>query len=82
MRVYAIKGNYQTILNYYDLLIRADNEDANSALIRIAPRINMEQIESFIDQVHGISDLQKEFYKVYVNARNDLIIRPTLEMTM
>lgn len=67
-------------INYYDFLIRAENEDADDALRRIAPRIDMEQIESFIDQVSGITDLQKEFYKTYVNARYDLIIRPALEM--
>lgn len=67
-------------INYYDFLSRADNEDANAALMRIAPRIDIEQIESLIDQVPVISDLQKEFYKVYVNARYDLIIRPALEM--
>jgi hypothetical protein len=67
-------------INYYDFLSRAENEDANEALKRIAPRINMGEIESFIDQVPGISDLQKEFYKEYVNARYDLIIRPTLEL--
>ena len=67
-------------INYYDFLSRAENEDANEALKRIAPRIDMEQIESFIDQVPGISDLQKEFYKAYVNARYDLIIHPALEL--
>lgn len=30
--------------------------------------------------IPGISDLQKEFYKVYINARNNLIIRPSLKM--
>lgn len=69
-------------INYYDFLLHSNNEDAKFALQRIAPRINMEQIESFIDQVPGISGLQKEFYKMYVNARNDLIIRPVIEMAM
>ena len=77
----AIKLNGRKI-NYYDFLSRAENEDANEALKRIAPRINMEEIESFIDQVPGISDLQKEFYKEYVNARNDLIIQPALKMAV
>ncbi len=67
-------------INYYDFLSRAKNEDANMALKRITPRIDMEQVESFIDQVPGISDLQKKFYKTYVNARYRLIIRPTSEL--
>lgn len=75
----AIKLNGRKI-NYYDFLSRADNVDADEALMRIAPRISMEQIESFIDRVPGISDLQKEFYKVYINARHNLIILPAMEM--
>lgn len=75
----AIKLNGRKI-NYYDFLTRAGNQDAEGALQRIAPRMDMEQIGGFIDQVPGISDLQKEFYKAYVNARYDLIIRPALEL--
>ena len=75
----AIKQNGRKI-NYYDFLSHAENEDANEALKRMAPKINMGEIESFIDQVPGISDLQKEFYKVYVNARYDLLIRPAFEL--
>ncbi len=67
-------------INYYDFLSRAENEAANEAFKRIAPRINMGEIERFIDQVSGISDLQKEFYKEYVSARYNLIIRPALEL--
>ena len=66
-------------INYYDFLSSAKNEDANAALLRITPRIDMEQIENFIDQVSGITELQKEFYKTYVRARYDLIIRPSAE---
>lgn len=75
----AIKQNGRKI-NYYDFLSHAENEDANEALKRMTPKINMGEIESFIDRVPGISDLQKEFYKVYVNARYDLIIRPAFEL--
>lgn len=67
-------------INYYDFLRHGENPDVNEALKRIARRINMEEIGAFIDQVPGISDLQKEFYKRYVSARNDLILRPALEL--
>lgn len=66
-------------INYFDFLSRAENADANAALNRIAPRIDLTQIERFIDQVSGVSDLQKEFYKTYIRARYDLIIRPSWE---
>ena len=40
----------------------------------------MKQIEEFVDQVPGISDLQKVFYKSYVQARYELIICPAMEL--
>ncbi len=76
----AIKLNGRKI-NYYDFLSRAEDEDANDALRRIVPKIDMARIKNFIDQVFGISDLQKEFYKAYVNARYDLIICPAIKNT-
>lgn len=75
----AIKLNGRKI-NYYDFLSRTENTDVGEAIKRIVSRIDMEQIEDFIDQVPGISDLQKEFYKRYIGARYDLIIRPALEL--
>ena len=69
-------------INYYDFLTRAENNDANAALMRIAPRIDLEQISGFINAVPGISDLQKEFYRRYVSARHDLIIRPAYEIVL
>lgn len=65
-------------INYYDFLNSGENAGANEALKRIAPRIDMEQIGKFIDQVPSITNLQKEFYKAYVDARYNLIIHPAL----
>lgn len=77
----AIKQNGRKI-NYYDFLNSGKNEDCNEALARIVPRINMEKLVHFIDQVEGITELQKKFYEHYISARFDLIIRPAYEMTM
>ena len=77
----AIKQNGRKI-NYYDFLNNGKNEDCNDALARIVPRINMEKLVHFNDQVEGITELQKKFYKHYISARFDLIIRPAYEMTM
>ena len=63
-------------INYYDFLSRGENEDCNDALRRIVPRVDMDVIGQFIEQVEGITQLQKEFYKHYLTARFDRIIRP------
>lgn len=77
----AIKLNGRKI-NYYDFLNHEQNEDCNEALKRIVPRIDMKEIEGFINQISGISDLQKEFYKQYINARYGLAIRPAYELAI
>ncbi len=75
----AIKLNGRKI-NYYDFLSHAGNEDCNAALKRIVPRINMDAIEELINAIPCISDLQKDFYKQYLNKRYELMIRPAYEL--
>lgn len=77
----AIKLNGRKI-NYYDFLSHAQNEDCNAALRRIVPRIDMGAIEEFMNRLSVISDLQKDFYKKYLNERYNLIIRPAFELVM
>ena len=67
-------------INYYDFLIAAENKDCNAAVSRMVPCIDMTAIHTFIDEVPYITDLQKEFYKRYLSARYELIIRPAYEV--
>ena len=53
--------------------------DCNEAIVRIVPKIDMEQIEQFINETPYISDLQKDFYKAYINARYEKIMLPAFE---
>ena len=71
----ALKCDEQK-LNYFDFLMAAEDEDCNAALRRMFPRIEMANIHSFIEGTPYISDLQKKFYKHYLNARYELIIKP------
>lgn len=75
----ALKQNGRKI-NYYDFIHGTQNADCNSALLRIFPRIDIEKINAFIDRVEGISDLQKEFYRSYIQARYDLILQPAYNL--
>ena len=67
-------------INYYDFLTSTQNADCNDAVLRIAPKINLDSISDFIDSIAEISDLQKRFYKKYVAARYNLIILPSLKL--
>ena len=72
----AIKLNGMKI-NYYDFISSKSNNDCNKALIKIYERININEINEFIDSVPYISDLQKDFYKTYILARYEKILTPT-----
>ena len=45
----AIKMGGQKV-NYYDFLMSGEYADCNEAIVRIVPKIDMEQIEQFIDE--------------------------------
>lgn len=63
----AIKFNGRKI-NYYDFLNYCDIEDCCNAIMRITPRIDMEQISEFINSIPFLFELQKEFYTEYVRT--------------
>lgn len=77
----AIKDNGKKI-NYYDFLKETDNQDCIDAIKRIVPKVNLEKINKFIDEVPYISTLQKDFYKKYVTARYEMILQPALEIAL
>ena len=72
----AIKLNDKKI-NYYDFISSTENIDCNNAILRILPKVDIEKINSFIDDTPYISDLQKEFYKTYIKARYEKVLLPT-----
>lgn len=72
----AIKLNDKKI-NYYDFIASTENKDCNNAILRILPKVDIEKINSFIDDTPYISDLQKEFYKTYIKARYEKVLLPT-----
>ena len=77
----AIKHNGSKI-NYYNFLNAAENEDCNAAVLRMVPKIDMDAIHSFIDEVPFLTDLQRTFYKTYLDARYDLILMPVYDELM
>lgn len=77
----AIKQNGQKI-NYYDFLMKAEYKECNEALVKVVPRIDTKKICTFVDALQCISELQKEFYKTYICARYDKIIKPAYEKAL
>ena len=69
-------------INYYDFLMSEREPECNAAIQRMVPKIDLEQIKEFIDGVPCITDLQKTFYKRYISARFEQILRPAYDMVM
>lgn len=72
----ALKINNRKI-NYYDFISSSQNADCIAALERIVPKINIEKICNLIETTPYITELQKEFYKKYIVARCEKILRST-----
>ena len=64
-------------INYYDFLMSAEEPQCNAAIQRMVPKINLEQIKGFIEEVPFITELQKTFYK-----RFEQILKPVYDMVM
>ena len=50
-------------------------KEMNDALKRIAPRINLEEIDDIIDEIPLISEVHKTFYKTMIKHRYDKILK-------
>ena len=60
----------------------AEGTECNAAIQRMLPKINLEQIKGFIDEVPFITKLQKTFYKRYISARFEHILKPVYDMVL
>ena len=70
----ALKINNRKI-NYYDFISSRENADCVAALERILPRIDMDKLYDLIENTPYITELQKEFYKKYIEARYEKILK-------
>lgn len=61
-------------IKYFDFISSLDNEDCNSALRRVVPRINMVEINKIVDDTPFIDDLQRKFYKTMLAQRKEKIL--------
>ena len=60
--------------NYHKVITSLHYSDCNDAVKRIAPRIKLDVINSLIDEVEQLSNLQKDFLKKILKMRKELIL--------
>ena len=68
----CLKENGKKI-NYMTYLKQMKNEERNKAIERIFPRINIDEINNFINNIECISNTRKNFYMSIINKRYEFI---------
>lgn len=73
----SIKQNGEKI-RYFDFIFSLKNNGCNMALKRITPKINMAKINTVIEEIPCITDLQKKFYKTMLAEHKEKILDRSL----
>jgi len=60
--------------SYYEVISNLQYEECNQALKRIVERMNLDKIFFMIDEIDGISEMRKEFYKTMYQKRYEKIL--------
>ena len=68
----CLKNNGKKI-NYMSYIKQKENEDCNNAIKRVFPKINVDKIKKFIDNIECISNIRKDFYKKMIEQRYYII---------
>lgn len=62
--------------SYFEVINSGQFNDCNEALKRIVPRIDLARIFAIIEEIEGISDIRKCFYKTMLKERFNCILLP------
>ena len=68
----CLKDNNKKI-NYMTFIKSRKNNECNEALKRMFNKIDIETIDSFINDISCISDVRKDFYKKIISMRYDIL---------
>lgn len=71
----AIKINDKKI-SYYNFLTNTEDPDCLKSLIHIYNCIDFKKINTFIDNIECLDNIQKEFYKCFLKERFNRILTP------
>lgn len=61
-------------INYHKMITSLEYDGCNDAIKRIVPLIDLQKINTLIDSVEQLSELQKEFLKKILKLRKELIL--------
>lgn len=77
-RIYQFPTSHIKVKNrkssYFEVISSLQFEDCNAALKRIVPRIHFDWIYTLIDEIEGVSEIRKHFYKTMLQQRYEKIL--------
>lgn len=66
-------------INYFNFLTTTENEDCLQAIIRIVPKIDLQNISEIINSTPSLTDTDRMFYSYMLTQRYEQILLPALE---
>ena len=83
-RIYQFPTSHIKVNNrkssYFEVISSRQFDACNEALKRIVPRVDISRINTVIDEIEGISDIRKQFYKIMLQQRYEKILVHTYRM--
>lgn len=83
-RIYTFPTSHIKVKNrkssYFEVISSRQFEACNAALKRIVPRVDLVRINNIVDDIEGISELRKHFYKFMLQQRFEKILMYTYRM--
>ena len=78
-RIYTFPGSMLKIngrkINYHDFIVARSEQGLREALDRLLPRIRELDFVRLLSETPYLTDLQREFLRVYLNARRERIFQ-------
>lgn len=83
-RIYTFPTSHIKVKNrkssYFEVISSRQFEACNAALKRIVPCVDLVRINNIVDDIEGISELRKHFYKFMLQQRFEKILMYTYRM--
>lgn len=77
-RIYQFLTSYIKVDNrkssYYEVISSMQFSACNEALKRIVPKVDIGKIKDIVDEIEGISELRRQFYKTMLEQRYEKIL--------
>lgn len=73
LNTYSVLKENGKKIHYVSYIKDLKNKDVYDAMLRVYPKISINNINNFIDKIEGISDIRKDFYKKIISIRYEIL---------